>query len=43
MLALRVLRDRSSVEVFAQDGRAVLTDRIHPAAASVGVPILDLS
>jgi len=36
-LRLRVLLDRSSVEVFAQDGRAVLTDRICPDAASVGV------
>jgi sucrose-6-phosphate hydrolase SacC (GH32 family) len=38
-LRLRVLLDRSSVEVFAQDGRVVLTDRVYPDAASVGVAL----
>jgi beta-fructofuranosidase len=38
-LLLRVLVDRSSVEVFAQDGSVVLTDRVYPAPASVGVAI----
>ena len=36
-LRLRVLLDRASVEVFAQDGRVVLTDRVYPDAASEGV------
>jgi beta-fructofuranosidase len=35
-LRLRVLVDRSSVEVFAQDGRVVLTDRVYPDPESVG-------
>ncbi len=38
-LRLRVLLDRSSVEVFAQDGRVVLTDRVYPDAASVGTAL----
>jgi beta-fructofuranosidase len=38
-LRLRVLLDRSSVEVFAQDGGVVLTDRVYPDAASVGVAL----
>ena len=38
-LRLRLLLDRSSVEVFAQDGRVVLTDRVYPDAASVGVAL----
>jgi beta-fructofuranosidase len=38
-LRLRVLLDRSSVEVFAQDGRVVLTDRVYPDATSVGVAL----
>ena len=35
-LRLRVFLNRSSVEVFAQDGRVVLTDRVYADAASVG-------
>jgi beta-fructofuranosidase len=38
-LRLRVLVDRSSVEVFAQDGRVVLTDRVYPDPASLGVAL----
>jgi fructan beta-fructosidase len=38
-LKLRVLVDRSSVEVFAGDGRAVITDRIYPGPASRGVEV----
>ena len=38
-LRLRVLVDRSSVEVFAQDGRLVLTDRVYPDPGSQGVAL----
>jgi beta-fructofuranosidase len=38
-LRLRVLVDRSSVEVFARDGRVVLTDRVYPDPASVGIAL----
>ena len=38
-LKLRVLVDRSSVEVFAQDGRVVLTDRVFPDSASLGAAL----
>lgn len=34
-----MLVDRSSVEVFAQDGRIVLTDRVYPDPASLGVAL----
>ena len=34
-----MLVDRSSVEVFAQDGSVVLTDRVFPAPSSVGVAL----
>ena len=36
-LRLHVFVDRSSVEVFAGGGRAVITDRIYPDPASQGV------
>ncbi len=36
-LRLQVLVDRSSVEVFANGGRAVITERIFPGPASQGV------
>jgi sucrose-6-phosphate hydrolase SacC (GH32 family) len=36
---LRVLVDRSSVEVFAGGGLAVITDRIYPAPESRGVEL----
>jgi beta-fructofuranosidase len=38
-LRLRVFLDRSSVEVFAQDGRVVLTDLVYADAASLGVAL----
>jgi beta-fructofuranosidase len=38
-LRLRVLLDRSSIEVFAQDGRLVLTDRVYPRPSSVGTAL----
>ncbi len=38
-LRLRVLVDRSSVEVFVQDGSVVLTDRVFPDPDSVGVAL----
>ena len=38
-LRLRVLVDRSSVEVFAQDGRVVLTDRVYPDPSSMGIAL----
>jgi beta-fructofuranosidase len=38
-LELRVLVDRSSVEVFAQGGRVALTDRIFPDPASLGTAL----
>ncbi len=38
-LKLRVLVDRSSVEVFAQDGGVVLTDRVFPEPESLGVAL----
>ncbi|MCG3122843.1 MAG: Levanase [Phycisphaerales bacterium] len=38
-LSLRVLVDISSVEVFADDGRTVLTSLIYPARASEGVEL----
>jgi beta-fructofuranosidase len=38
-LKLRVLVDRSSVEVFAQDGRVALTDRVYPDPSSLGTAL----
>jgi sucrose-6-phosphate hydrolase SacC (GH32 family) len=38
-LALRILVDRSSVEVFADSGMAVITDRIYPSARSRGAAL----
>lgn len=38
-IRLRVLVDRSSVEVFAQDGGVVLTDRVYPDLSSVGTAL----
>ena len=40
-LTLRVLVDQSVVEVFAQDGRATLTDRVFPSAGSRGVSLFE--
>ena len=39
LIELRVLVDRSSVEVFADDGRAVLTDLVFPDPTSRGVSL----
>ena len=36
-LRIQIVLDRSSVEVFAQDGRVAITNRIYPQASSVGV------
>jgi beta-fructofuranosidase len=36
-LSVQILIDRSSVEVFAEDGRVAITNRIYPDAQSVGV------
>jgi sucrose-6-phosphate hydrolase SacC (GH32 family) len=37
LIKLRILVDRSSVEVFGNDGRAVLTDQIFPQLSSDGM------
>ena len=37
LLRLRILVDRSSVEVFGGDGRAVVSDRVFPKPTSRGV------
>jgi len=39
LLRVRVFVDRSSVEVFAGEGRVVITDRIYPAPTSLGVAL----
>ena len=36
-IELRILVDRSSVEVFADDGRRVITDQVFPSPGSDGV------
>ncbi|MBU5440923.1 glycoside hydrolase family 32 protein [Paenibacillus sp. MSJ-34] len=38
-LALRIFVDRSSVEVFIQEGEKVMTGRIYPGAQSVGIGV----
>ncbi|WP_159882646.1 glycoside hydrolase family 32 protein [Paenibacillus puerhi] len=38
-LALRVFVDKSSVEVFLQDGEKVMTARIYPGLASLGIQV----
>lgn len=38
-LRLRILVDRSSVEVFAQDGRTVITDAVYPSPSSRGLSL----
>jgi levanase/fructan beta-fructosidase len=40
LLRLRILLDRCSVEVFAQDGLVTLTDQIFPAESSTAVGLL---
>ncbi|MFB7948579.1 GH32 C-terminal domain-containing protein [Kitasatospora phosalacinea] len=37
-LQLRVVVDTSSVEVYAADGRVVMTDQVFPDPANNGVP-----
>lgn len=39
-LDLRIYVDRSSVEVFANDGQAVITDLIYPDAESTGISLV---
>lgn len=39
MLELRIFVDRSSVELFADRGQAVITDLIYPDAASMGITV----
>lgn len=39
-LKLRILVDRCSVEVFANDGLAVITDLVYPAAESTGLGLI---
>jgi fructan beta-fructosidase len=38
-IKLHIFLDRSSVEVFANGGETVLTDRIYPSAASDGIEV----
>lgn len=38
-LKLRLFVDRSSVEVFANDGEKVMTDRIYPPPGSTGIEV----
>jgi sucrose-6-phosphate hydrolase SacC (GH32 family) len=39
MLTLHLLLDRSSLEVFADDGARVLTEQIFPSAQSLGLQV----
>ena len=39
-LRLRIFLDRCSVEVFAQDGLATITDQVFPADSSTAVGVL---
>jgi len=39
---LQIFVDRSSVEVFANDGEVTLTDRIYPSGHSVGIEVYSL-
>ena len=38
-MKLHVFLDRSSVEVFVNDGEVVLTDRIYPSPGSDGIEL----
>jgi sucrose-6-phosphate hydrolase SacC (GH32 family) len=40
---LHIFLDRSSVEVFANDGETVLTDRIYPSPGSDGLELFSNS
>jgi fructan beta-fructosidase len=39
-VSMRIVLDRSSIEVFADDGRVVLTDLIFPAPGATGVALI---
>ncbi|WP_017811233.1 glycoside hydrolase family 32 protein [Paenibacillus shenyangensis] len=39
LLTLRLFLDRSSIEVFANEGRATLTSRIYPTGAMTGIEL----
>ena len=41
-IRLRIFVDRSSVELFANDGETVISDRIFPSPASNGLEIYAL-
>ena len=38
-MKLHIFLDRSSVEVFANDGETVLTDRVYPSPGSDGLDV----
>ena len=40
---LQIFVDRSSVEIFANDGEVTLTDRIYPLEHSVGIEVYSLN
>jgi fructan beta-fructosidase len=39
-ISLRIVLDRSSIEVFADEGRVVLTDLVFPAADATGIAVV---
>lgn len=41
VVAMRILVDRASVEVFADEGRAVISDLIFPAPSSQGLALIE--
>jgi sucrose-6-phosphate hydrolase SacC (GH32 family) len=41
LVEIRILVDRASVEVFADDGRAVISDLIFPAPSSQGLALVE--
>ena len=40
VLSLRVFIDRSSIEVFANDGQVTMTSRIYPKEERLGIELL---
>jgi beta-fructofuranosidase len=38
-LALRIFVDRSSIEVFANEGQATMTSRIYPTESRLGIEL----
>jgi beta-fructofuranosidase len=38
-LALRIFVDRSSIEVFANEGQATMTSRIYPKESRIGIEL----